>query len=295
MRKRIFSLVMLLVLVLPLGIFFAGCGEWSLDLTGYVADIVDAKGLGISSVQESVQTASKGGQNSKNYIVKTTRDFDSEDPNDADLEIVEFKKKHNGDKKDNDHISQDEINGDIDKLNVLDCYTFVSYVPKGKSQRPSDDELTFDTDGISLYDKTDYFSDSTRQSFIIDNQTGYVYKINNFKIKEIKGGCLLSGDDKFVYDFKINDKSEVEIFSLFKNDSVEWFSCFKDKYGNKYIQNDKLNTYDQTTNTYFYVFMPFENNHQHSKSINYELTENNEAIKLVYNSKNFYSLTCTIR
>ena len=179
-------------------------------------------------------------------------------------------------------ITQDDIEAEIDKLYVLNGYTFISFVPNGTSQRPHDDALTFDTDGIAYYDKCNYFSNSARQSFIIDNNTGYVYQINNFNIKEIQGGCLLSANDNFIYDFKINANDEVEIFSLFQNDTIVWYSCFKDKYGNKFIQNNRLNTYDATTNTYFYVFNDNALNSQYDKGINYELTSTNEAIKLSF-------------
>ncbi|MBR3876309.1 MAG: hypothetical protein IKJ25_06005 [Clostridia bacterium] len=181
-------------------------------------------------------------------------------------------------------ITQDDVEAEIDKLYVLNGYTFISFVPVGTSQRPHDDALVYDTDGIAHYDKCDYFSDSERQSFIIDNATGYVYQINNFNIKEIQGGCLLSADDNFIYDFKINANDEVEIFSLFQNDTITWYSCFKDKYGNKFIQNNRLNTYDKATNTYFYVFD--SSNSQYNKGINYELTSTNEAIKLSFGDMN---------
>lgn len=179
-------------------------------------------------------------------------------------------------------ITQDDIEAEIDKLYVLNGYTFISFVPNGTSQRPHDSALVLDTDGIAHYDKCNYFSNSARQSFIIDNTTGYVYQINNFNIKEIQGGCLLSAEDNFIYDFKINANDEIEIFSLFQNNTIEWYSCFKDKYGNIFIRNNRLNTYDNATNTYFYVFNDNSLNSQYDKGINYELTSTNEAIKLSF-------------
>ena len=182
-------------------------------------------------------------------------------------------------------VTQEEIDGEIDKLYVLNEYTFMSFVPKGESKRPTQDGLTFDTDGIALYDKCDYFSNNERQSFIVHNATGYVYPLKNFNVKQICGGCLLSADDNYIYDFKINEQDEVEIFSLFQNDSIEWYSCFKDKYGNKFIQNNRLNMYDESTNTYFYVFNPFgysEEVGQFRRWVDYELTENNECIQITY-------------
>lgn len=173
-------------------------------------------------------------------------------------------------------VTQEQITGEIDKLYVLGNYTFISYVPNGTSLRPNNDNLVYDTDGIATYDKCNYFSNgSNRQSFIIDNTTGYVYDIKAFNIKEIQGGLLISANDNYIYDFKINDNDEVEIYSLFTNDSIEWYSCFKDKYGNKYIQNNRLNTYDASSKTYFYVY----------EDCNYELTSNGEAIKFIWYNK----------
>lgn len=172
-------------------------------------------------------------------------------------------------------ITQEEIAGEIDKLYVLGDYTFISYVPENTSNRPSNENLTYDTDGIATYDKCDYFSNNNRRSFIIDNTTGYVYDIKGFNIKEIQGGLLLSQNDNYIYDFKINENDEVEIFSLFTNDSIKWYSCFKDKYGNSYIQNNRVTTYDSSTKTYFYIY----------EECNYELTSTGEAIKLIWHNK----------
>lgn len=169
-------------------------------------------------------------------------------------------------------VTQEQIEGEIDKLYVLGNYTFISFVPENTSKRPSNENLTYDTDGIATYDKRGYFSNGKdRQSFIIDNSTGYVYDIKGFNIKEIQGGLLISADDNYIYDFKINENDEVEIFSLFTNDSIEWYHCFKDKYGNKYIFNNRITSYDQSTKTYFYMY----------DDCNYELTSNGEAIKLI--------------
>lgn len=185
-------------------------------------------------------------------------------------------------------VTQEQIEGEIDKLYVLGNYTFISFVPENTSKRPSNENLTYDTDGIATYDKCGYSSNGKdRQSFIIDNSTGYVYDIKGFNIREIQGGLLISADDNYIYDFKINENDEVEIFSLFTNDSIQWYSCFKDKYANKYIQNNRLNTYDASSKTYFYVFDPFMNDEeiQYHRWINYELTSMGEAIKLIYDDR----------
>ena len=312
MKKIIVAIMATLSMSVMSSVTLSGCsnGEkvsWMGDLTGYVASIQDATALGISkkageenevdyqktgvgeikiayaSTQNSY--AKKGGD--KNYIIKTTNEYSANAPESTQSGIVRVTfKKTEGKEGENDKavITQDEVGGEIDKLYVMENYTFVSYVPEGSSKRPADVDLSFDTDGIAAYDKCDYFSSSDRQSFIIDNTTGYIYKIKNFYIKKISGGCLLSSNDNLIYDFKINERDEVEIFSLFQNDNVVWFSCFKDKYGNKFIQNNRLILYDESTNTYFYVFSEPEHEIQFLQNVNYELTSNNECIQIVYDN-----------
>ena len=151
---------------------------------------------------------------------------------------------------------QSKVGGEIDKMYVYnEQFTFVSFVPYGTSKRPSDDELLYEKDGIANYDRRDYYSDENRLSFIFDNYSGYIYLIEGFHVKYIHNNLLLSGraNDNFVYDFKINDNNDLEIYALFNNEAVNYFNFFKDKHGNKVIQNDRLDEYDPNTNTYYFV------------------------------------------
>ena len=151
-------------------------------------------------------------------------------------------------------VEQTRVGGEIDKMYVYnDRFTFVSFVPYGSSTRPSDDELVYEKDGIANYDKRDYYTGDLRQSFIFDNYSGYIYLIKNFNIKYIHNNLLLSAADNFVYDFRINEDNDLEIYALFTNAQVNYFNFFKDKHGNKVVQNDKLDLYDEDTNTYYFV------------------------------------------
>lgn len=180
-------------------------------------------------------------------------------------------------------ITQDEIDGEIDKLYVLSGYTFISYVPQGMSERPSDNDLEYDTDGIAMYDKTDYFASNTRQSFIIDNESGYIYPIENFHIRKIEGGCLLSDSDNYIYDFRITDSGSLEIYSIFSNPSITWYNVFKDKYGHVYIYNNRLNEYYPDTNTFFFRYEyetrtdPFYMLNSNGEAVKFQQPENNSA------------------
>ena len=91
-------------------------------------------------------------------------------------------------------ITQDDLNGMIDKVYVSGNYTFISFVAIGRSERPSDENLEYGPDGISTYDKTGYYTSSDRKSFIIDNSTGLIYPIKGFKIERLEGGCIRTHD-----------------------------------------------------------------------------------------------------
>lgn len=194
-------------------------------------------------------------------------------------------------------ISQDDIDGKIDKLYVNGDYTFVSFVPKEKGlfytsfsssmyyvdfgSRPEENELTYDTDGISTYDKCDYFSDSNRKSFIVDNRTGLIYLIEGFNISSIKRNLLYTeekGKENLVFDIRVNDNKELEIYPLFTNSSIRVYDAFKDKYGNAYVWNDKVNEYDENNKTLYYVFS--KGNETAIKDIFYALNENKETVKM---------------
>jgi len=147
-------------------------------------------------------------------------------------------------------ITQDDINGEIDKLYVLNGYTFISFVPLGTSQRPEDSSLIYDANGIATYDKTDYFSDATRQSFVIDNSTGYVYQIKDVGIDKIENNLIIISGK--IYDMRIAENDELHFFTVIQNENIEVVDFFKDIYGNVYICNNKIETVDYDNNTIYY-------------------------------------------
>ena len=150
-------------------------------------------------------------------------------------------------------VTQSKVGGEIDKLYVYnDQFSFVSFVPYGTSSRPADSDLKRDKDGIALYDKKDYFSSNERLSFVFDNFSGYIYLIQNIHISLIHNNLLLSDANDFIYDFKIDGSNNLVIYSLFSNPEVKYFDFFKDKYGTNVIKNNKLNLYDENTNTYYF-------------------------------------------
>lgn len=151
-------------------------------------------------------------------------------------------------------ITQDDINGEIDKLCVMNGYTFISFVPIGTSQRPSNsDNIEKDVNGYISYDKENYCSNNSRQSFVIDNDTGYVYPIKDVTIQKIHNNLLLINN--LVYDYNIIDDN-LNFFPLFTNTTIEIKDFMKDKYGNNYIVNDRINDFDESKKTLYVLHAP---------------------------------------
>lgn len=141
----------------------------------------------------------------------------------------------------------------IDKVYVSGNYTFISFVAIGRSERPSDDNLEYGPDGICTYDKTGYYTSSDRKSFTIDNSTGLIYPIIGFRIERLEGGCIRTEDEHTVYDFRINENGDMEIYPIISNDTINVHHVMKDKFGQVYVANDRINGYYESTNTLFYI------------------------------------------
>ncbi len=165
-------------------------------------------------------------------------------------------------------ITQDDIDGEIDKLYVANGYTFISFVPEGQVQRPEasdngaakdekaddalkDEGLPYDENGIAYYDKMGYFSSATRQSFVIDNATGYVYPIKDVEIEKLENNLvMISGK---VFDMRVANNGDLEFIKVVQNETLTVYHYFKDIYGNKYIHNDFLDATDTANNTLYYT------------------------------------------
>jgi hypothetical protein len=79
---------------------------------------------------------------------------------------------------------------------------------------------------------------------------------------------------------RITEEEELDFYSLHQNAFINNYACIKDKYGNKFIQNDKFNLFDVTTNTTYFVF----NSHydQAVENIGYWLTSNGQVVRVEY-------------
>lgn len=185
-----------------------------------------------------------------------------------------------------EEIEQSEIGAQVDKLCVVDDFTFISFIPNSATPgivRNNEEylnlDIEIDTEGDYVYDKTNYFDSTDRRSFVIDNRSGLIYSLNDVTIDSIHNGLFMINGSKLIHDIRITNENEIEFYPLYKNDSIDVFEYMKDKYGNHYIVNSQVNTYNEATNT---TFMKLTN------STNYYLTENKEVIYAAgpYNSIN---------
>jgi hypothetical protein len=119
---------------------------------------------------------------------------------------------------------------------------------------------------------------------VIDNRTGLVYNIENFHIRTLKNGCILRDGDSLVYDMRINASKQLEFYSIFSNSTVTVKDCFKDKYGTRYVMNDKLNQYDAESNTYFFNLWEYTGSNANAGLVGYFLTSDNRAVKVTYDN-----------
>ena len=99
-----------------------------------------------------------------------------------------------------------------------------------------------------------YFDYVPKQSYVIDNKSGCIYKLNrnDISINRINAGLVydMSG---IVYDIRVNEDNSLEFTPVTKNKQLGINNFFKDKYGNIFIQNDKLNALDEQNNVLYFT------------------------------------------
>jgi hypothetical protein len=150
----------------------------------------------------------------------------------------------------------------VNKLYVYNTYTFIQFVPMettGIEDVRPDNLGKADRNGYYEYDKQNYYNDDFHQSFVIENSTGNIYSLaTTVYIDNIHNGLLKLKDNPYIYDLRVKTNEELEIFSLFQNNTVIVYDYYKDKYGNNYIFNNILDIKDIQTNTIFHKDMVYQ-------------------------------------
>ena len=195
--------------------------------------------------------------------------------NENSIEKVTFTKKSNITEETYDangnlitsttEITQEEIPGQINKLYVFGNYTFIQFVPllgesgiykyldnEGNIQREyleiRSNKLIYDVNGVAEFDKTNYYSSALSQSFVINNETGYIYRIENFVIDNITETGVITDKNNGrrtpnYYRMKFVDNNLV-FEDVAPDKSMQVDGVVLDKYGWIFVQNDLLDYKD---------------------------------------------------
>ena len=137
-------------------------------------------------------------------------------------------------------ISQENINGEVDKLFVGTDFILISYVPKGYSGRFSNMQMATDEAmDCYAYDLTDYSTSSSRASFVISVETGKVYAIPQGKTFSVHNRTVT---EKTMGPVRLNidQNDQLVITSLVRNANVKVIDYFRDIYGKYYVLNESL-------------------------------------------------------
>lgn len=128
--------------------------------------------------------------------------------------------------------------------------------------------------GVTVYDTYDYYTSMFRESFIIDNNTGLIYSLEDRKIGFQAG--VPFDEELGPVQITSEDNGELLISPIVDNPNVYIASTFKDKYGQYYILNDSLE--EKNENVVYYT-----------KMNEYILADSGEAIHLIGSSVQNYS------
>lgn len=157
-------------------------------------------------------------------------------------------------------ITQEDLDAQINKVYTTNRYTFLQFIamvdnsgqyPYFNSNKEIEYEditvrpssMTYDENGVAEFDKTDYFSSNLTASFVIDNETGFIYKIENFYIKSFHNGLVV--DEKgYYYIIKTNENQCLTFTDILPNKDCKVNNAVFDNYGWTYVANDLIDSID---------------------------------------------------
>ena len=160
----------------------------------------------------------------------------------------------------NTTITQEDIPAQINRLYVSGKYIFMQFIPivfESKTYNYYEGEtlkseylevrpfsLVYDLNGISDFDTKNYYSSALSQSFVVDSQTGYIYKIENFKIASIVDSDLVEDGNHNIYKMHINNDGTLTFTDILPNKDIALGNAVTDKYGYTFVYNDNLDQID---------------------------------------------------
>lgn len=206
----------------------------------------------------------------RNYLYSTTEIFSNGDVefDEGGISKVTFRKNTekteeiydaNGNRISSDtEITQDEIPAQVNKVYTTGEFTFIQFVAlvkesgfysykdedgkvKSEELKLRPDSLRYDEYGVSDFDRSDYYSGALSQSFVISNETGYIYKLEDVRIDGFRNGLVVI-DGSFYRIYIENQNLCLE--DVLPNKEIEVSSVCKDAYGWVFVANDTINEVD---------------------------------------------------
>lgn len=217
----------------------------------------------------------------KNYLYSTTTTYENGNVeyNENTITKVTFKKStvveeniydSEGNLIDSNRtITQEEIPAQINKLYVNNKFMYMQFVAmvdesgyynyyeneELKSEyvtlRPN--ELTYDENGISEFDLSNYYSSALSQSFIVDMTSGHIYKISNFNISKICDEDVVLDSNGNYYRISINNDRELVFTDIMPNKDVSINNVVTDKYGYIFVANSNINSVDEDNKIIYFT------------------------------------------
>ena len=298
MKKKIISFILLIFLLLPISLSFAGCKNDKLGnsekielafVSNFKVNISGTTGFAIKKSQSEQNVTIKNSNlvsmkhivyaddeqsysNNKNFIYTTVETYQAGNVEFDENKITKVTFIKNEQKTsqmfdddgnllgDKDIISQEEIPAQINRLYVTKTYTYMQFIPlvektgyyryrdgdklKEEKVEVRPQTLQYDSNGVADFDKGNYYSSALSQSFVIDNVTGYIYKIDDLYVESVVDEYIVKDKENNYYKIFANENYELSFEDIMPNKDVKIIKVFTDKYGYTFVGNDKIDQQD---------------------------------------------------
>ena len=121
------------------------------------------------------------------------------------------------------------------------------------------DDLVYDENGITEFDRTGYRNSEYVKNFVVDRATGYIYQIENFNIDVVFNTSIVGVDDGtesfryYYYRISVNPEGELLFTDVMPNREVWVHGVETDKYGYTFVWNDAINLIDKENKIYYFT------------------------------------------
>lgn len=121
------------------------------------------------------------------------------------------------------------------------------------------DDLVYDENGITEFDRTGYRNSEYVKNFVVDRATGYIYQIENFNIDRVCNTNIVGVDDGtesfryYYYRISVNPEGELLFTDVMPNREVWVHGVETDKYGYTFVWNDAINLIDKENKIYYFT------------------------------------------